>query len=60
MLLGEFAKEALEDVERFRADWVANHEAAPDEWPLSMEPGEWFDQFLTSVTTGKETGCDDR
>lgn len=50
MDLDTFVKEALSDVERFKAYWVENNQKKPDLWPAEMNAGEWFEQFLTFVT----------
>lgn len=54
MTLDEFVKESHEDIERFLKMWrdgqKENHEMFPD----TMNPGDWFDQFMGFVSGNGE------
>lgn len=51
MTLDEFVAETMEDVDRFKRDWTAHRDVSPDQWPESMSPGDWFEQFLVFLDT---------
>lgn len=46
MTLDEFHKEEQSDLDRFYNYWTANHTKNPEMFPMQMEPGEWFEQFM--------------
>lgn len=46
-----FSNESKTDIDRFLAVWMNRHKESPDDWPIEMEPGEWFEQFLAFLTT---------
>ena len=43
------------DIDRFAANWRAQHAAKPEEWPLQMNEGDWYDQFLMYESSGERT-----
>lgn len=40
-------------VDSFKASWLAGHRANPEQYPLTMGDGDWFEAFLSSATTGE-------
>lgn len=55
MSLDEFITESRQDVERFRLHWLKQHDAKPEHFPTEMNPGDWFDQFITFLSNGSES-----
>jgi hypothetical protein len=51
--LADFIAESLSEVQEFEAYWKANNERDPEMFPMLMNPGEWFEQFLTFVSTDR-------
>ena len=43
--LREFISEAKDELEVFEKNWRTLAATDPDNWPLSMPIGEWFEQF---------------
>lgn len=50
MTLQEFLDESREDIDRFNTHWRENALKEPDKWPLEMDAGDWFEQFIAFVT----------
>lgn len=48
MTLDEFIAESHADVERFKAEWLKGD---PEKYPRELAPEDWYDQFLTFVST---------
>jgi hypothetical protein len=46
MKLSEFRKEMIEDIDKFSEHWLDKNVSNARDWPLEMEPGDWYDQFL--------------
>ena len=49
MTLDEFKASIMGDIETFTTDWKlknANPNLDPQHWPLEMDKGDWYDQFL--------------
>lgn len=45
MTLDEFVTEEHARLDRFAAGYRQNAVQRPDEWPLTMEPGDWDEQL---------------
>lgn len=52
MTLDEFKATLLEDIDAFVINHKKGHEENPEVWPLEMDEGDWFDQFLISMSGG--------
>ncbi len=50
MTLEDFIGRLNGDVREFRDMWKREHENMPDEWPLEMDEGEWFEMFISEIT----------
>lgn len=49
MTLDEFKASLEGDIETFVTDWKLSHANPhndPEHWPLEMDEGDWYDQFL--------------
>ena len=44
--LDEFINESHTELRLFFEFWYRRHVEDPVTWPLSMGPGEWFEQFI--------------
>lgn len=44
-----FIMEMREDVLRFERYWLRQHKKTPAQYPLKMESGDWFEQFLAFI-----------
>lgn len=40
-----FSSQLREIFDTFKKNWLLNNEARPEQWPMEMTPGEWFEQF---------------
>lgn len=57
MKFAEFVQECRDDVDRFRDYWNEERRKNPQLYPLELQPGDWFDQFLAFLALeGKEGG----
>lgn len=54
MTLDQYVQQLKKDVEEFEAMWRKNHATRPQEWPLSMGEGDWYEQFLMFESTGNK------
>lgn len=62
MNIAEFANVTKAEVDDFVAKWMANHFRGDERlnkdttyraaFPLDMPEGEWFDQFISALSTG--------
>jgi len=50
MTLDEFAQDLDATLIDFIGVWRLNHEKMPDQWPMEMDAGEWWEQFLAHIT----------
>lgn len=50
--LAEFVAECQADIARFHANWERERAKNPEHFPTAMGAGDWFDQFLSFVSTG--------
>ena len=50
MTLNEFEQELMGEVQEFAKQWRDEHTEAPDEWPLNMNEGDWFEQFISHIS----------
>ena len=46
MTLDEFALELRTSVEEFIENWRNKHQSQPLEFPLELEGGDWWEQFI--------------
>jgi hypothetical protein len=46
MTLDEYVAELKADVARFEEEWRESAAAEPDQYPMQMAPGEWFEQYM--------------
>lgn len=46
MTLDEYVAELKADVERFEKEWRESAAAEPNQYPMAMPPGEWFEQYM--------------
>lgn len=53
--LDDFCTDMQKDLERFKANWLKEREKNPDNWPLSMGAGDWYEQFLMFLSQGTES-----
>lgn len=53
--LEDFVAEMKADVDRFATNWRKNHAATPEEWPMQMDGGDWYDQFLMFESSGDKS-----
>lgn len=51
-----FIQECKDDVERFEAHWRLMHQQQPKNYPMKMNPGDWYDQFLAFLALGGKEG----
>lgn len=51
MKLQEFIQETKQDADRFDKMWSERCQKDPENWPLEMDGGEWFEQLLAFITT---------
>lgn len=51
MHLADFIRESRDDVQRFEAWWLEQSRVQPAHFPLELNPGDWFDQFLHFLST---------
>lgn len=51
MRLEDFVKELREDVLRFERYWVQRNKKVPINFPMQMRSGDWFEQFMSFITT---------
>lgn len=56
MTLDEFEADLLKEAKEFVQKWRDGNERLPDEWPLEMNDGEWWEQYLSDMTFVKENG----
>lgn len=54
MTLHEFIVRQHVLLERFGANWKAQHEQSTDDWPLEMNEADWEEQFLMMIVEGDE------
>jgi hypothetical protein len=46
MKLSEFKRQIDSDITKFAENWLEQNVLNARDWPLEMEPGDWYDQFL--------------
>ena len=46
MNLTEFISTSQEELAKFKNHYLEQHELDPSSWPLDMNPGDWFEQFV--------------
>lgn len=46
--LTEFVEGMKFDIEKFEVMWIKNNTINPDNFPLELPVGDWYEQFLTS------------
>lgn len=51
MTLDKFVESILDDIERFKAMWLAGDRKT---YPLEMDEGEWYEQFLCWQQGGQD------
>jgi len=56
MDLKKFTEICKDDVNQFEKEWILNKKKNPEYFPDELSEGEWFDQFLTFLTSKIETG----
>jgi len=44
-----FVRDLRNDVLRFERYWVRQHKKQPENFPMYMASGDWFEQFLSFV-----------
>lgn len=49
--LEDFVKELRADANRFERHWVQQHKTKPDQYPMKMGGGDWWEQFLAWLET---------
>jgi len=54
MSLDEFLAEMRRDMDTFERSWKKNAEKTPEQWPLKMKPGDWYDQFIIFESSGEK------
>jgi len=55
MKLNDFVQEMSDELERFKTRWVAeNKERGDDLYPMELNEGDWFLQYLAWITMNKE------
>lgn len=50
--LDQFYEQMNMDIHSFMKRWKENHQADPESWPMEMNEGDWFDQFISDMTGG--------
>lgn len=55
MSLDEFIEEQKESLEIFRRKWLEKHSVRPEEYPIKLEGGSWWEQYMIFETGG----CDE-
>ena len=54
MTLEEFIKECHKDIDDFEASWLDESDDAPKNFPMEMEPGDWWEQFVAFIECNAE------
>jgi len=49
MELEEFVLDMHEKVQEFRSFWLTMYEKEPENYPLEMNSGDWYEQFFHSL-----------
>ena len=44
--LDEFLAKMRKDLDQFEKNWRAENSQDPDDWPMKMGAGDWYEQFL--------------
>lgn len=50
--IDEYVENRIEELKRFRENWKKRADKEPDDWPLLMQDGEWFEQETCSYDLG--------
>jgi hypothetical protein len=50
--LDQFVAEMKQDLERFAISWRKQNAKKPEHWPMEMNVGDWYDQFLMFEQSG--------
>jgi hypothetical protein len=50
MKLDDFLEQLREDVGGFARMWMEGRHKDPDLYPMELEPGDWFDQYIIFIT----------
>lgn len=53
MHLTKFIAEEQVELAKFERWWREEHSKNPDHFPLTMAPGEWWEQFMMWCETGE-------
>lgn len=54
MRIEEFINISEDEILKFKGFWEYNHNTNPEMFPLNMEEGDWFEQFMAYITSNGE------
>ena len=54
MNLKQFKHEMLDDFDRFEKFWLENQKTNKEHFPEEMGDGDWFDQFMSFISSFSE------
>lgn len=54
MTLEEFIAEMKKDIDKFEVNWRKQNVAKPEHWPMEMNEGDWYEQFLMFEASGEK------
>lgn len=56
MLLGDYVNEQMILLKEFQIKWERYNKKAPEAYPIDLEPGQWDEQFLATLSYVKDHG----